>query len=125
MKVSSSLMLGIREPYVRLFGEEQRQDTISERGGNFHAGEVTARVGFNGPDKARLKCEPLGPCGGAHYSPSLASHHHAIARSAAGIARLFHAQRLPWISPLGRRGEFAQPISTELTDRLLARSPIS
>ena len=42
----------------RLFGEEQRQDTISERGGNFHAGEVTARVGFNGPNKARLKCGP-------------------------------------------------------------------
>ena len=45
----------------RLFGEEQRQDTISERGGNFHAGEVTARVEFNGPNKARLKCGPLGP----------------------------------------------------------------
>jgi len=61
---------------------------------------------------------------GSINPPSLASHHHEIARSA-GIARLFHAQRLPWISPLGRRGEFAQPISTELTDRLLARSPIS
>ena len=24
--------------------------------GNFHAGEVTARVGFNGPNKARLEC---------------------------------------------------------------------
>jgi hypothetical protein len=42
----------------RLFGEERRQDTISDRGGNFHAGEVTARVGFNGPNKARLKCGP-------------------------------------------------------------------
>jgi hypothetical protein len=52
----------------RLFGEEQRQDTISERGGNFHAGEVTARVGFNG--KARLKCGPLEPRNrsGVHYS---------------------------------------------------------
>jgi hypothetical protein len=43
------------------------------------------------------------------------------ARSAAGIARLFHARRLPWISPLGRRGEFAQLIWAELMDRLLVR----
>jgi hypothetical protein len=42
--------------------EERRQDTISDRGGNFHAGEVAARVGFNGPNKARLKCGPLGFC---------------------------------------------------------------
>jgi hypothetical protein len=32
----------------------------SNRGVISHAGEVTARVGFDGPNKARLKCESLG-----------------------------------------------------------------
>ena len=36
--------------------------------------------------------------------PSLASHHHEIARSAAEIARLFHAQRLAQDFPAGRAG---------------------
>jgi hypothetical protein len=62
----------------RPFGEEQRQGSISGRGDNFHAGEVTARVGFNGPNKARLKCGPLDPgiAAGFINPPSLASHHH-------------------------------------------------
>src|SRR5215471_1231942 len=46
----------------RLFGEEQRQDRISTEGVKRHAGAVTARVGCNGPNKARLKCGP------PHYS---------------------------------------------------------